>query len=123
MYIVTVKAEEFFDSSQLPDVNMVSPVILNNVKKPPNLSDKTDIDLFQCLHGAALFPPDEESPVADFTAFLLKMMRYSEGHRVVHLRKETRFEMCGERVSAKVDVCGGAVRRPRRQVVITRSGG
>jgi hypothetical protein len=33
------------------------------------------------------------------------MMRYDEGRRVIHLRKEMGFEMCGQRVDAKTDVC------------------
>ena len=50
--------------------------------------------------------PDLESPyVADFVTFILKMMHYDEGRRVVHSREEIGFEMCGERVTASPDVC------------------
>ena len=50
-------------------------------------------------------PPGEESFVDDFAAFLLKMMSYDEGRRVIHLRKEMGFEMCGQRMDANADVC------------------
>ena len=33
------------------------------------------------------------------------MMSYDEGRRVVHLRNEMRFEMCGQQVDVKADVC------------------
>ena len=50
-------------------------------------------------------PPEEESLVDDFAAFLLRLLNYNDGRRVVHLRKELGFEMCGQRVDAKTDVC------------------
>ena len=33
------------------------------------------------------------------------MMSYDEGRRVVHLRNEMVFEMCGHHVDVKADVC------------------
>jgi hypothetical protein len=32
-------------------------------------------------------------------------MCYDEGRRVIHLRKVLGFEVCGQRVDAKIDVC------------------
>ncbi|KAI0289393.1 hypothetical protein BC826DRAFT_914681 [Russula brevipes] len=33
------------------------------------------------------------------------LMRYDTGRRIVHQRKELPFKMCGQKVSAKADVC------------------
>jgi hypothetical protein len=33
------------------------------------------------------------------------MLRYDEGHRAIHSRKEMGFEMCGQHVDAKADIC------------------
>ena len=63
------------------------------------------MDFFAYMEDAIIVPPGEESLVGDFAAFLLKMMRYDEGRHVIHLRKEMRFEMCGQRVDAKRYVC------------------
>jgi len=55
------------------------------------------MDFFAYMEDAMIIPPGEGSLVDDFAAFVLKMMRYDEGRRVIHLRKETGFEMCGQR--------------------------
>ena len=49
--------------------------------------------------------PGEESFVDDFAAFLLRMVNFDQGRRVIQLRKEMGFEMCGQRVDANADVC------------------
>ena len=102
--IVDVKLSSFFGMDQLPQP-MVSQAILDNAEEPAGLSSKPDIDFFQYMEDAMAIPPAEESLVDDFAAFILKMMHYDEGHRVVHMRKEMGFEMCGQRVNAKADVC------------------
>ena len=64
------------------------------------------MDFFAYLEDAMAMNPDIESPyVADFVTFILKMMHYDEGCRVVHSREEIGFEMCGEHVKAAPDVC------------------
>jgi hypothetical protein len=55
---------------------MVSAVILNNLEEPAGPLHKVDM-----------------------------MVSYDEGRHVVHLRKKLGFEMCGQRVDAKTDVC------------------
>lgn len=75
----------------------VSSVVLNNLKEPTDPLLKSDMDFFAYLEDAMVMNPDMESPyVADFVAFILKMMHYDEGRRVVHSREEIGFEMCGE---------------------------
>jgi hypothetical protein len=83
----------------------VSPVILDNLEEPAGTLQKGDMDFFAYMEDAMAIPPGEESSVDDFAAFLLKMLSYDEGRRVVHLWKEMRFEMCGQHVDAKADVC------------------
>ncbi|KAF8319561.1 uncharacterized protein EI90DRAFT_3254488 [Cantharellus anzutake] len=103
---------EFF-GHPLPDQLDVSPVILSNIDEPPDAT-KADIDFFAYLEDAIAVPPDEESFVDDFASIVLKLMGYDSGRRIIHQQKELSFEMCGQRVSAKTDVCvmecGGAAR-------------
>lgn len=101
--VKNVNAQTFFGSPNLPQIT-VSPAILDNLEEPVGLS-KADMDFFAYMDDAMSISPGVESFVDDFTAFLLKMMSYDEGRRVVHLRKEMEFEMCGQRVDAKADVC------------------
>jgi hypothetical protein len=49
-------------------------------------------------------PPNEESLVVNFVVFLLGMLNYDNGQRVLHTRKEMTFYMCGSKVDAKADV-------------------
>ena len=63
------------------------------------------MDFFAYMEDAMIIPSGEESLVDDFAAFVLKMMCNNEGHHVIHLRKEMGFEMCGQCVDAKTDVC------------------
>jgi hypothetical protein len=102
--VVDVDAATFFGNATLPQP-MVSSVILDYLNEPAVALSKSDMDFFAYLEDAMAIPPGEESLVDDFAAFVLKMMRYDEGRRVIHLRKEMGFEMCGERVDAKTDVC------------------
>lgn len=59
---------------------------------------------FAYLEDAMQFSPDEESVVDDFAVFLLKMLEYDVGRRVIHTRKDMPFYMCGMKVDAKADV-------------------
>jgi len=63
------------------------------------------MDFFAYLGDVMTMIPDKESYVVDFVTFILKMMHYDEGRRVIHSREEIWFEMCGERVKAVPDVC------------------
>ena len=99
-----VNAQTFFGNPNLPQIT-VSPVILDNLEEPAGSLHKADMDFFAYMEDAMTIPPGEESFVDDFAAFLLKMMSYDEGRRVIHLWKEMGFEMCGQRVDAKADVC------------------
>ena len=63
------------------------------------------MDFFAYIEDIMIIPPCEESLIDDFGSFVLKMMRYDEGRCVIHLRKEIGFEMCGQCVDAKTDVC------------------
>ena len=87
---------ETFGNADLPQLT-VSSVVLNNLEEPAGPLLKSDMDFFAYLEDAMVMNPDMESPyVADFVAFILKMMHYDEGRRVVHSREEIGFEMCGE---------------------------
>ncbi|KIL65191.1 hypothetical protein M378DRAFT_1039664 [Amanita muscaria Koide BX008] len=88
----TVNTQTFFGSPNLPRIT----------DEPAGSLHKADMDFFAYMEDAMT---SEESFVDDFAAFLLKMMGYDEGRRVIHLRKEMGFEMCGQRVDAKTDVC------------------
>ncbi|KAH8998675.1 hypothetical protein EDB92DRAFT_1933054 [Lactarius akahatsu] len=77
---------------------------LASAHEPAGSLHKADMDFFAYMEDAMAIPPGEESFVGDFAAFVLRMMRYDEGRRVVHLRREMGFEMCGQRVDAKADV-------------------
>jgi hypothetical protein len=102
--IIDVNAQTFFGNAILPQVTL-SPVILDNFEEPAGPLHKADMDFFAYMEDAMIIPLGEESLVNDFAAFVLKMMRYDEGRPVIHLRKEMGFEMCGQCVDAKTDVC------------------
>ncbi len=105
--MVDINIETFFGNAQLPDITL-SHVILDNVEFDDAAADqltKPELDFFQYMGVGMSIPPGEESTVDDFAAFLLKRMRYDEGRWIIETRKAMRFEMCGERVDAKVDVC------------------
>lgn len=100
----TVDMQTFFGFPNLPQTT-VSPVILNNLEEPLGPLHKSEMDFFTYLEDAMTIHPEEESLVDDFAAFILRLMTFDEGRRVVHLRKELGLEMCGEHVDAKTDVC------------------
>jgi len=104
--VSTVNIQTFFGIPNLPQTT-VSPVILNNMEEPiggPPLL-KSELDFFSYLEDAMAIPPEEESSVDDFVAFILRLMNYNDGRRLIRLRKELGFEMCGQRVDAQTDVC------------------
>ncbi|RDB15209.1 hypothetical protein Hypma_004706 [Hypsizygus marmoreus] len=82
----------------------VSDVILNNEELPEDNANctKADRQFFYLMGDATM--PGEESFVEDFLVFLLDLVDYNCGTRVVHTRCELEFNMCGETVDAKPDV-------------------
>ncbi|KAJ7481062.1 hypothetical protein B0H11DRAFT_1807928 [Mycena galericulata] len=86
---------------------LAHPVLVNNLKRPAGAISKEDRLFFRYLeHAIRGFPtgPATESDVDDFAAFLLQMLDYDEPEGVVHQRWEIGFIMCGQRVSAKLDM-------------------
>jgi hypothetical protein len=75
------------------------------LEEPAGPLHKADMDFFAYMGDPMIIPPGKESLVDNFAAFVLKMMRYDEGRRVIRLRKEMGFEMCGQRVDAKTYIC------------------
>ena len=103
--VVDVDAQTFFGNSVLPEP-MVSSVILDNLEEPTTVAlNKVDMDFFGYMDDATTNSPNVQSFVVDFATFVLRMMHYDEGHRLVQVRKKMGFEMCGQHVEAKVDVC------------------
>ena len=103
--VVDVDAQTFFGNSVLPEP-MVSSVILNNLEGPTTVTlNKADMDFFGYMEDATMNSPNEQTFVVDFAAFILRMMHYDQGHRLVQVRKKMEFEMRGQCVETKVDVC------------------
>ena len=98
--IINVDSATFFGQAVLPPTT-VSPVILNNIDMPADAS-KAEKKFFKLLEDTFF---TEESHVDDFAACLLKLLDYDTGLRAIHSHKELGFNMCGERVSARPDVC------------------
>ena len=98
--IINVDTTAFFGQAVLPPTT-VSPVILNNIDMPAD-ANKAEKKFFKLLEDTLY---TEESHVDDFAACLLELLDYDTGLRVIHSRKELGFNMCGEHVAAKPDVC------------------
>jgi hypothetical protein len=77
-----VDAQTFFGSPNLPQIT-VSAVILDNLEEPTGTLQKSDMVFFAYMEDAMAIPAGEESSVDDFAAFLLKMLSYDEGRRVI----------------------------------------
>ncbi|KZP20346.1 hypothetical protein FIBSPDRAFT_827148 [Athelia psychrophila] len=98
------KTDAQFFGQPLPANVNISSIVLNHLDEPQNAT-KSESDFFAYLEDAMTIPPNEESFVADFAVQVLKLMGFDAGRRVIHTRKEISFEMCGQRVDAKMDVC------------------
>lgn len=96
--------QTFFGMADLPVPQNISPVIWNNAEAPAGQLSKTEKHFFAYLEDAMRNPPGEKSLVDDFAVFLLGMLDYDDGQRVLHTRKEMSFYMCGSKVDAKADV-------------------
>ncbi|THU95961.1 hypothetical protein K435DRAFT_966196 [Dendrothele bispora CBS 962.96] len=102
---VSKEVDKFFDQPLPEHLDKISPVLLNSLDEPPDASE-ADSDFFGYLEDAIAIPPDEESFVGDFVVVVLKLMGYASGRRrIIHQRREISFEMCGQKVDAKMDVC------------------
>jgi hypothetical protein len=100
---------EFFGWHHLPLLAVLSPIILNSEYEPREDGGTTTLvkdeaNFFGYLDSAMAAPPDA-SAVVDFTRFLLRLLGYNLGRRIVNCHKEIAFEMCGRGVSANVDLC------------------
>ena len=100
IHVQCVDAKTFFGQVVLPRAT-VSPVILNNIDQP-TACNKVERKFFGLLEDTTL---GEKSHIDDFAAFLLDLMDYNDGDRVIHSHKELGFVMCGKRVLAEPDVC------------------
>ncbi|TFK38810.1 hypothetical protein BDQ12DRAFT_712739 [Crucibulum laeve] len=117
--VIRQDAPTFFGQQELPIPQNISPIIWNNVAAPPGIQlSKVEQHFFAYLEDAMRMPPGEESLVDDFAVFLLSMLDYDNGYRVVHTRKEMSFYMCGSRVDAKADVTVIERRGPLFQYIL-----
>ncbi|KAF9479487.1 hypothetical protein BDN70DRAFT_834440 [Pholiota conissans] len=95
----------FFGSTELPAVSAnISATILNNLDMPDGNLSKTDRHFFQYLKAAEQ-SSSKESAVCDFAAFILGMLDYDDEDRYIRTRKEISFDMAGQRVDAKANMC------------------
>jgi hypothetical protein len=102
--VKAVDAPTFFGNAVLPQP-MVLSVILDNLEEPVGPLLQSDIHFFGYMANAMIISPNKKSNVDGFVAFVLKMMHYDEGCRLIHMRTKMGFEMCGQYVNAKADVC------------------
>ena len=84
----------------------IPPAILNNQEEPPGCT-WAEAEFFAHLEDGTLYPPDHCSFMNDFTAVLFKLMKYDEQERqhIIHSYDKILFDMCGKKVTAKVDMC------------------
>ncbi|KAJ8456961.1 hypothetical protein ONZ45_g18512 [Pleurotus djamor] len=103
--VVDTDIQTFFGIDQLPPPG-VSDVILQTEGMPDDEDlEKVEWSFFALLEDAMSLTPGQESSVDDFARFLLELLGYDSGKRVIHSRRELNFTMCGQRVDAKTDIC------------------
>ncbi|KAE9399338.1 hypothetical protein BT96DRAFT_858424 [Gymnopus androsaceus JB14] len=95
-------AATFFGTPQLP-ATTVSPVILNNIARPPPpaVITKDERLFFEFLNRANVM---EKAAVDDFTGHILRMLDFDGDERSITTKRELSFTMCGTRVRAKADL-------------------
>ncbi|GJJ08074.1 hypothetical protein Clacol_002281 [Clathrus columnatus] len=101
--------QSFFgtDPKNLPVPAGVSPVIWNNVHEPTGVPiSKTDSKFFgylrdtrHTINGTAV-----TSALNDFVVFLLGLLDYDAGQRIIHTQRELSFHVRDSKVDVKVDV-------------------
>lgn len=96
--IKDVDAASFFGTQHLPAPS-VSGRILQD--EGPDLN-KEEQKFFQYLHMAS--SDSEESAVDDFAKYVLALLDYDSGKRLLRSRKEMSFYMGGQKVDAKADL-------------------
>lgn len=101
--VIHEEPQQFF-GCPLPEGLNISPTILDNLDEPQDAT-QVETEFFMYLEDASHIPPGEESCVVDFAVVLLKLMGYNEQRHIIHTRQDISFEMCGEYVSVKTDVC------------------
>lgn len=100
--IQDVDVATFFGVPQLPPTT-VSPVILNNVDRPPPpaVISKEDRLFFRYLERANFYG---KAAVDDFAGHILRMLDFDDNDRSILTKRELSFEMCGSRVCANADM-------------------
>ena len=92
----------FFNMEELPEAS-VSQTILNNLREPDDGSlSKTDRKFFQYMQVAER--AGFESMTNDFTVFLLSLLDYDHGTRLLRTKNVMPLYMAGKRVDANADV-------------------
>ncbi|KAI9570713.1 hypothetical protein HD554DRAFT_2214926 [Boletus coccyginus] len=125
IHIVHEQPEQFFGHPLPPLETLdIPPAILNNQKEPPGCT-RAETEFFAHLEDATLYHPDECSFMNDFTAALLKLMKYDEQEQehIIHSYDKIPFDMCGRQVTAKVDTCVMEWKRSRYILPIQRDQG
>lgn len=97
--IQDVDAATFFGTPQLP-ATCISPVILNNVARPPPpaVVTKEERIFFEFLNRANVL---EKAAVGDFAGHILRMLDFDGHKRSITTERELTFTMCG---TAKADI-------------------
>ena len=101
--VVDVDADVFFKTSKLPPPS-ASDTILNNVDKPDGPLAKDDRQFFQYMKLVEM-QGYSESRVTDFAAFILHILNFDDGDRIIRQRGGISLQMFGELVDSKIDVC------------------
>ena len=78
-------------------------MILNNLEQLDDPLSKTDGKFFQYMEVAER-TSFKQSGAGDFTAFLLSLLDYNHGERLLLTKKEMPFYMARQLVDAKADV-------------------
>ncbi|KAH8831918.1 hypothetical protein DL96DRAFT_1667921 [Flagelloscypha sp. PMI_526] len=99
--IEDVDVSTFFGIDQLPKVT-ISSIVLDNDRKPEHPISKDARLFFYYLDRANI---REKAAVNDFALYLLKLLDFDDEERAIVMRKELTFDMCGNRVYAKPDLC------------------
>ena len=105
--VVDVDAATFFelDGPEFPP-STASEVILNNTNRPGGPLTKDDRQFFQYMDLLQQVPPGAPWPrVADFSAFIARMMNYDDKNCLIFQRVDVPFPMVGKFVYSKLDVC------------------
>jgi len=103
--IVDKDVTTFFGNSNLPELTVLDPIILNNRDKPPGaLANSTRLFFAYLNFTKREFPPIESAaPV--FFGYLLSLLGYDQPDRYIHKWRKIGFIMSGIPVNVKTDIC------------------